>query len=318
MYFSSIKLLFSLSSASVIAGVSFAERDYSPSHHSSQYAVNKEWDNREHPGWRSEKDEYANLQENNDYRRHNDYNHDDDQDYDINHDDYERGGNRYEDRHGRYRMDSRHAEEYWDYDSEVSRKGRNRYFDDNDPSGEDINGGNGSSNSGSPAEDGDTPTSQENADPASGNGSGETTGSKEATKPENSPTGDGTNIHQDDDCHRNLVDGRLNVLDIKAKVCLGLDLAGNILNNDRDTSSLGAPSGLTEGLPGGVPSGKSNGLPGNSAGDSIPNGSNIPKSPGAPAGDTDSLPSGTPGASSSLDNLDSPLNESSSIVGNQC
>ncbi|KAK9759644.1 hypothetical protein K7432_017143 [Basidiobolus ranarum] len=322
MHFSSIKLLFVISSASVISGASVAERYYSPSHHSNKYEVIKDWDNQEYPGWRNDQDEYASRWENKDHKRHGEYDHGDDQDLDIEHGDYKRGGNRYEDHHDRYRNDSHYDEEDWDYDNEDSRKGRNHYFDDNVPSGEDVSGGNGSSNSGSPAgRDGDVPSGQENVDPAAGNGTGETTGSKETTKPGSSPAGDATNIHEDDDCRRNLVDGRIDVLGIKAKVCLGLDLADNILNNDRDTTSSGVPSGLTEGLPSGVPSGESNGLPGGSAGDAIPNGSNIPKSPGAPTGDTDSLPSGTPGVPSSPDNLSNPLNQggkSSDLESGRC
>ncbi|KAK9765391.1 hypothetical protein K7432_006329 [Basidiobolus ranarum] len=178
MHISSIKLLFVLSAASGISGASVAERDYSPSHHNNQYEVSKDWDNREHPGWSNDRGEYASRQENIDYRRHRDYNHDDDQGYDIEHGDYERGGNRYEDHHDRYRNDSHHDEEDWDYDNEDSRKGRDHhYHDTNVPSGEDISGGNGSSNSGSPAgRDGDVPSGQENVDPAAGNGTGETTG----------------------------------------------------------------------------------------------------------------------------------------------
>ncbi|KAK9660614.1 hypothetical protein K7432_018239, partial [Basidiobolus ranarum] len=146
MHFSSIKLLFALSSASVIAGASVAERDYSPSHDSSQYGMNKDWDNKEHPGWWNDKEEYIRHQKNHDYSSDGDYDHSDDQDYDIEHGDYKRGDNRYEDHHNRYRNDFHHDDEDWDYDNEDNRKGRDRYRD-NVPSGEDISGENGSSNS---------------------------------------------------------------------------------------------------------------------------------------------------------------------------
>ncbi|KAK9763349.1 hypothetical protein K7432_010048 [Basidiobolus ranarum] len=310
MYFSAIKLLFILSSASVISGASVAERDYSPSHHSNQYEVSKDWDNREHPGWRNDEDEYDS--------RHSDYHNGNDKDYekhyDIEHDDYERGGNRYEDRHDRYRNGSHHDKEDWDYDNEDSRNGRDHYIDDNIPSGDDISEGNGSSNSGSPSGgDGDAPNGQENVDPAAGN--------KDITKPGGSPAGDKTNIRDGNECHGNLIDGHIGVLDIKANVCLGLDLTGNIINNDQSTSSPGVPSGITEGITSGVPAGKSNGLPGGSGGDTIPNGPNTPKSPGAPAGDAERLQNGTPGAPSSLGNLNNPANQggdSSSTNSGRC
>ncbi|KAK9759721.1 hypothetical protein K7432_016988 [Basidiobolus ranarum] len=217
MHLSSIKLLFVLSSAWVIAGASVAERDYSPSHHSNMYEANKDWDNQEYPGWRNDQDEYASRWENKDHKRHGDYNHDDDQDLDIEHGGYERGSNRYENRHDKYTNDSHHDEEDWDYDNEGSRKGRDSHYDNNVPSGEDISGENGSLNSGSPAGgDDDAPSGQGNVDPAAGNGTAETTGSKETTKPGSSPAGDATNIHEDDNCRRNLVDGRIDVLGIKA------------------------------------------------------------------------------------------------------
>ncbi|KAK9685840.1 hypothetical protein K7432_015346 [Basidiobolus ranarum] len=319
MYLSSIQLLFFLSAASLGSGASVAERAYSPAHSGDHYGLRNDWNNINRSEWR-EDDEYDSRRDSNDYRRDNSYPHD----YDFDHGDYEPGDNRHEDHHDNYRNASHHDEEDWDNDNnnEGSSKGRDNYYNNNVPSGGNLSVGNGSSNSGPPASGGGgVPSSQENVDPAAGNDSGETAGSKETMKPGNLPAGDATNIHEDDDCHRNLVDGRLNVLDIKAKVCLGLDLAGNILNNDRDTSSPGTPSGLTEGSPSGVPSGTFNGLPGGSAGDATPNGSNIPKTPGAAAGDTDSLASGTPGAPSPPGNLSNPLNrggESSDTHSGHC
>ncbi|KAK9667544.1 hypothetical protein K7432_017709 [Basidiobolus ranarum] len=202
MHFSSIRLLFVLSSATVIAGASVAERDYFPSHHSNQYEASKVWNNQEYPEWRSDRDGYDSRHENHGNRRYSDYHqgnendNEDDQDYDIEHNDYNRGGNIYENHRDRYRNDSHHDKEDWNYDNEDNRKGRDRYRD-NVPSGEDISGENGSSNSGSPAGgDGEVPSSQENVDLSAGNGTGETAGSKETAKPGSSPAGDGCTRHQ--------------------------------------------------------------------------------------------------------------------------